>query len=116
MSKNIKCVMTVPFKIIRMASVGKSYKLHVKPSQFSQSCIQQVLSQGSLYLAGLQLLGLQGQMPGTSPPPRQLPTRLPCCYSRDTGPPGQLSLQKEHEFPEGGSFHKDKDGLCSIIR
>lgn len=53
MSKNIKCVMTVPFKIIRMASVGKSYKLHVKPSQFSQSCIQQVLSQGSLYLAGL---------------------------------------------------------------
>lgn len=118
MSKNIKCVMTVPFKIIRMASVGKSYKLHVKPSQFSQSCVQQVLSQGSLYLAGLQLLGLQGQMSATSLP--QLPTRLPCCYSRDIGPPGQqLSLQKdftEHEFPEGGSLHKDKDGLCSIIR
>lgn len=115
MSKNIKCVMTVPFKIIRMASVGKSYMLHVNPSLFPQSCIQQVLSQRSLYPAGLQLLG---QMSGTSHP--QLHTRLPCCYSRDTGPPGQqLSLQKdctEHEFPEGGSLHKGKDGLCSIIR
>lgn len=71
-----------------------------------------------MYPAQLQLLCLQGQMSGTSHP--QLPTRLPCCYSRDTGPPGQqLSLKKdftEHEFHEGGSLHKGKDGLCSIIQ
>lgn len=61
---------------------------------------------------------MQGQMSGTSH--AQLPTRLPCCYSRDIGPPGQqLSLQKdftELEFPKGGSLHKGKDGLCSIIQ
>lgn len=57
-------------------------------------------------------------MSGTSH--AQLPTRLPCCYSRDIGPPGQQpSLQKdftELEFPKGGSLHKGKDGLCSIIQ
>lgn len=111
MSKNVKCVMAVPFKIICMASVGKSYMLHENPSQFLQSCIQQGLSQRSLYPAQLQLLCFPDVWHLPSPAPHQTALLL---FKRHGSP--RSTAITVHEFPEGGSLHKGKDGLCSIIR